>query len=128
MIYFVSYSRIQQYPYLILHYEWLTSQFTSFQIRFCWIDAHIHCDCNTQNVYIAYTPFQKHSLLNFLFLMNSLIYSLIYIMADTVLGLAAKMIDSYFSWQNIIKILIRNAILVPIYGNKNFNYMVNSSL
>lgn len=60
--------------------------------------------------------------------MNSLIYSLIYIMADTVLGLAAKMIDSYFSSQNIIKILIRNAILVPIYGNKNFNYMVNSSL
>lgn len=49
-------------------------------------------------------------------------------MADTVLGLAAKMIDSYFSSQNIIKILIRNAILVPIYGNKNFNYMVNSSL
>ena len=48
--------------------------------------------------------------------MNSLIYSLIYIMADTVLGLAAKMIDSYFSSQNIIKILIRNAILFLYMG------------
>ena len=49
-------------------------------------------------------------------------------MGDMVLGLAPKMIDSYFSSQNKIKILIRNAILIPIYGNKNFNYMVNSSL
>ena len=63
---------------------------------------------------VAYTPFQKLSLLNLLFWMNSLIYSLIYIMAGMVLGLTAKMIGSYFSSQNIIKILIRNAILVPI--------------
>ena len=35
-------------------------------------------------------------------------------MAGMVLGLTAKMIGSYFSSQNIIKILIRNAILVPL--------------
>ena len=35
-------------------------------------------------------------------------------MADMVLCLTAKMIGSYFNSQNIIKILIRNAILVPI--------------
>lgn len=36
-------------------------------------------------------------------------------MADMVLGLAAKMIVSYFNPQNIIKILIRDAILLPIW-------------
>ena len=121
-----GYNSIPNFSFYTMN-DWLLN-LHFFQIRFCWIDAHIHWDCNTQNVYVAYTPNQKHSLLNFLFLVNSLIYSLIYIMGDMVLGLAPKMIDSYFSSQNKIKILIRNAILVPIYGNKNFNYMVNSSL
>ena len=58
--------------------------------------------CPVRNIYNVIPHHQKHSLLNFLFPMNSLIYLLMYIMVDMVLGLAAKVIVSYLSSQNII--------------------------